>query len=146
MREKETNKKSYKMLKANFVAFALAFAVTVVAASNDLPTKEELCRQILKGDSRLFFHIFCSEFVGPKAPVAPAASGVIGKKLTPAETCERLCSEGNGGAVCDCSGGALPPAVAPPQRPKKTLLRKAVAPLPRDVEKLAPRAPLPPLP
>ncbi len=36
--------------------------------------------------------------------------------MSPEETCERLCDEGNGGAVCDCSGG-MPPAVKPPSPP-----------------------------
>ena len=36
--------------------------------------------------------------------------------MTPAEICERLCNEGNGGAVCSCSGG-MPPAVMPPAPP-----------------------------
>ena len=37
-------------------------------------------------------------------------------RMSPAEICERLCNEGNGGAVCSCSGG-MPPAVMPPAPP-----------------------------
>ena len=104
------------MWKTSYL-FLLCLAIISAKLSNAEVSKEKLCQEILKGESRLFYHLFCSNQLPVDAPASPLRS-TPSKTMTPAEMCEMLCNEGSGGAVCDCSGGSMPPAVKPPVPPK----------------------------
>ena len=112
------------LLVLTLVIFSLAELVRSERI-NHFEVSEELCRRLENGNSKIFFRIFCSK---PDSGVVPPPSNRLSKFSS--EICERLCEEGNGGAVCNCSGG-MPPAVGPPPpppsqkvEPKKEEIRK----------------------
>jgi len=114
------------MWKTSYL-FLLCLAIVGAKLSNVEVSKEKLCKEILKGDSRLFYHLFCSNQLPVNAPASPLRSTPM-KTMTPAEMCEMLCNEGSGGAVCDCSGGSMPPAVKPPVPPRSGFATRSMTP------------------
>jgi hypothetical protein len=112
----------------SFFVLALVSGALADSATPDLKVGEtrlsdQLCQQLQKSPSRIFYHVFCAKSPLPvheprplPVPAPPPLPG--GKRMGrfSSEICDRLCSEGSGGAVCNCNSG-LPPAVKPPPAP-----------------------------
>ena len=105
----------------------------------DVRISAELCQHLQRGHSKLLFNIFCEKSNSGK-PQPPLESTFVRKSRRSSEICDRLCEEGNGGAICDCSEG-LPPAVMPPPPPTQP---KVAAEISRQNSNFAPKLPIAP--
>jgi hypothetical protein len=122
----------------------LAESVTAGTKRTDAKLSAEICEQLRRSQSRLFFHVFCTGHDAGSRPQPPTDATAL-KKISKfsSEICDRLCNEGNGGAVCDCSSG-LPPAVVPPKPSKPEVATNLRPKSVRTRSKVVPRMPVPP--
>ena len=126
------------------VAILAAACLADVRATSaaDVRISPDLCRHLQRGQSRLLFNIFCDAFRSGKPQPPPTTTKNQRMTRRSSEICDRLCEEGNGGAVCDCSEGLPPAVMPPPPQPKPPKI--AAGKVSRQNLNFAPRRPVPP--